>query len=104
MMSGGGLCCNGLAKQLLVVRMGADPEPDETVSTFHCHRAIAASHARRPETPDFLEMQRWILRIVFEVFVGVIRELPDILRQRPVADPEVRGRMMVQRGVVFPVA
>lgn len=99
-----GLRCNGLAKQLFVVRMGADPEPDETVSTFHRYGAIAASHARRPETPDFLEMQRRILWISFEVLVGLIRELPDILRQRPVADPEVRGCMMVQRGVVFPAA
>ncbi len=80
MMSVTGSRCHGLAKQLLVVRMGADPEADETVSTFHCHCAIAASHTRRLETPDFLKMQRWILRILFKVFVGSIRKLSDILR------------------------
>ena len=95
---------DGLAEQLVVVSVGADPEPDKTVSALHRHCAIAASHARRPETPDFLEMKRWILRILLEMFVGLIRELADLLRQRPVTDPEVRGRMMFQRGVVFPVA
>ena len=95
---------DGLAEQLIVVNVGADPEPDETVSAFHRHCAIAAFHARRPETPDFLEMKRWILRILLEMFVGLIRELADVLRQRPVTDPEVRGRMMFQRGVVFPAA
>ncbi len=95
---------DGLAEQLIVVSVGADPEPDETVSAFHRHCAITASHARRPETPDFLEMKRWILRILLEMFVGLIRELADVLRQSPVTDPEVRGRMMFQRGVVFPAA
>ena len=95
---------DGLAEQLIVVSVGADPEPDETVSAFHRHCAIAASHARRPETPDFLEVKRWILRILLEMFVGLIRELAGVLRQRPVTDPEVRGRMMFQRGVVFPAA
>ena len=95
---------DGLAEQLIVVSVGADPEPDETVSAFHRHCAIAASHARRPETPDFLEMKRWILRILLEMFVGLIRELADVLRQRPVKDPEIRGSMMFQRGVFFPAA
>ena len=95
---------DGLAEQLIVVSVGADPEPDETVSAFHRHCAIAAFHARRPETPDFLEMKRWILRILLEMFVGLIRELADVLRQRPVTDPEIRRRMMFQRGVVFPAA
>jgi hypothetical protein len=49
-------------------------------------------------------MKRWILRILLEMFVGLIRELADVLRQRPVTDPEVWGRMMFQRGVVFPAA
>ena len=95
---------DGLAEQLIVVSVGADPEPDETDSAFHCDCAIAASHARRPETPDLLEMKRWVTRTLFETDVGLIRELPDVLRQRPVTDPEVRGRMMFQRGVVFPAA
>ena len=95
---------DGSAEQLIVVSVGADPEPDEPVSAFHCDCAIAASHARRPETPDFLEMKRWILRILLEMLVGLIRELAGVLRQRPVTDPEVRGRMMFQRGVVFPAA
>ncbi len=60
--------------------------------------------AKQLQALDLLETQRWILRILFKVFVGLIRKFPDILRQRPVAGPEVRGRMMVQRGVVFPAA
>ena len=93
---------DGLAEQLIVVSVGANPKPDEIVSAFHRDCAIAASHARRPETPDFLEMKRWIMRILLEMFVGLIRELAGVLRQRPVTGPEVRGCMMFQRGVVFP--
>ncbi len=97
-------CNRGLAEQLIVVSVSADPEPHETISAFHSHCAIATSHARGPEATDFLEMKRWVLWILLEMFVGLIRELPDVLRQRPVTDPEVRGRMMFQRGVVFPAA
>ena len=36
----------GLAEQLVVLGVRADPEPHETVSALHCDRAIVASHAR----------------------------------------------------------
>jgi hypothetical protein len=42
-----------------------------------------------------------MLRIVFEVVVGVIRERQDLLRQRSVADPEVQGHMMGFRVASF---
>ena len=95
---------DGLAEQLIVVSVGADPEPDETVSAFNRHCAIATAHARRPETPDFLEMKRWILLILLEMFVGLICELADVLGQRPVTNLEIWGRTVLQRGVVFPAA
>ena len=48
---------DGSGEQLILVSVGADPEPDKTVSAFHRHCAMAASHAHTPETPDLLEMK-----------------------------------------------
>ena len=52
---------DGSGEQLILVSVGADPEPDKTVSAFHRHCAMAASHAHTPETPDLLEMKLMVV-------------------------------------------
>ena len=52
---------NGSGEQLILVSVGADPEPDKTVCAFHRHCAIAASHAHTPETPNLLEIKLMVV-------------------------------------------
>ena len=58
----------------------------------------------RPYAPDLLEVERRVTWILFETVVGVVREFLDVLWQGPIARPEGRGRVVSQRGLVFPVA
>ena len=96
---------NGLfAKQPIVFRMGADPEPHEAVRRFDCERAIVTPDPSRPEPSDLLELKGGIPRILLEVLVGLIRDLLNRRWQRSVAGPESGGRVMVQSRVVLPAA
>ena len=93
-----------LAEQLVVIRMGADPEPHEAVRGLDGQGAILPTNPSRPEAPNLLEMERRVPWVVLEVGVGCVREVLGRLRQGPVACPEIRGCMVRQRGVVFPAA
>ena len=93
-----------LAEQVVVVGMGADPEPHEVVRGLDGQGAILAPNPGRPEAPNLLEMERRVTWVLLEARVRCVRELLDLLRQGPVACPEIRGRMVGQRGVVFPAA
>lgn len=45
-----------------------------------------------------------MLRIPLEMLVRLIRELLNVLRQRPITGPIVWSRVVIQRGVDFPDA
>jgi len=53
----------GLAHQLVIVSMAADPEPQNAISNVHTQRAAMETNADRPKTPGFFEVQRWMVRI-----------------------------------------
>jgi hypothetical protein len=44
-----------LAKQAIVVRMAADPEPDESVWCVDGQGSVMGTDPRRPEPADLLE-------------------------------------------------
>lgn len=53
----------GLAHQLVIVGMAADPEPQNAISNDHTQRAVMEANADRPKTPGFFEVQRWMVRV-----------------------------------------
>ena len=92
-----------LAKQPIVVGMTANPEPNQPVRRFDREGAIVSADTSRPEPADLLEVERGVPRILLQASVRLIREIPNLLRQRSVQRPEVRGSVMDQIGVVLPL-
>jgi len=80
--------------------MRANPESHEPVCGLDGQRAILRTDPRRPESPNLLEMERRVTWVLVETSVGCVRELLDLLRQGPVARPEIRRCVVSQRGVV----
>ena len=93
-----------LAKQPIVVGMAANPEPNEPVWRFGRKCAVVSSHSSRPERADLLEVKRRVPRILFQVSIRLIGEIPNLGRQGPIQRPEVGRGVMSQRGVVLPAA
>lgn len=46
----------GLANQLVILCMSADPEPDDAISRINSHRSILDSDSGRPEPTHLLKM------------------------------------------------
>jgi hypothetical protein len=46
-----------LAEQPIVVGMGADPKPHQSVCRFDRERAVVSPDPSRPEATDLLEME-----------------------------------------------
>src|SRR5580700_4034012 len=79
-----------LSNHCIIIRMRADPEPDQIAVGFDCQCTIAQPHAHRPEPPNLLELQGGMLWISLEqliVFVGedthLLGELFVILPKGP---------------------
>ncbi len=90
------------AEQSVVVGVGADPEPDETVINLDREGAVTAPYPSRPDSTRFLETQRGVTRILLDTLEGLIGEPLDLWRQAPIRCPELRRGVMSQRGVVLP--
>jgi hypothetical protein len=93
-----------LAKQPIVVGMTANPKPDQAVRCFHREGAIVSADTGRPEPADFLEVKGGVPWILLQACVRLIGEIANLLRQRLVQRPKVRGSVMGQSGVVLPAA
>ena len=64
-----------LAEQLVVLSMGPDPEPHQTVGRFHGKRSMMRTYTGRPEAPNLLDAKRWMPRISLQVRERSLREL-----------------------------
>lgn len=73
-----------LAKQPIVVGMAANPEPDEPVRRFDREGAVVSADPSRPEPPNLLEVKRGMPRILVQVRVGLIGEIPNLRWQSSV--------------------
>ena len=75
------LCAVGwmrlLAKQPVVVGMGADPEPHEPVGRFDGEGAVVTPDSGRPEAADLLEVKRGMTRVLLQSRVRLVGELLD---------------------------
>ena len=70
---------NGLfAKQAIVVRVAADPEPHEGIGRFDCERAIVTADPSGPKASNLLELKRGIPGILLETLVCLIGELLNL--------------------------
>ena len=85
-----------LAKQPIVVGMGADPEPQHAIGHVDGQRAIMRPHSYRVKTTCAFEMERRMSRIGFEDFELLVGQDTNPLWQRIVASPEGRCGMVNQ--------
>jgi len=73
-------CVRSLAKQPVVIGMGADPEPHEPVFRFHGQGAVVGSNPSRPEATDLFEVERRVPRVLLQARVCLVGEILDVRR------------------------
>ena len=76
--------------------MRSDPEPEYAIRDVYGERAVMNPHADRVEALHALEAERRMLWIRFQQRELLIRELPDYTRERLIALPETRRRVVRQ--------
>ncbi len=69
-----------LAKQPIVVGVGADPKPHETVCRVDRQSAVVSTDPNGPEAADLLEVKRWMPRVLLQMGVRLIGEVLNIRR------------------------
>ena len=94
----------GLANQLVVFRVRADPEPNDTVLSRYSYSSVLETNTGRPEAADFFEMQRRMLGVRLQQFEGFAGLFTDRSRKGVIAGPEIRRGVMYQIFVDFPAA
>src|SRR5262249_4057247 len=78
----------------VIVRMRADPEPQESVVDLDGERPIVSANPYRPEMSDFLEMEGGVLRVLLQEGVVLVGQCASALRQPSVSLPEWRAGEM----------
>ena len=68
------------AKESVVFAVMPNPEPDNIGAVLHGSGSIVNADTNRPHPPDFLEVQRWMPRVVLEQFVICVGKLLNLLR------------------------
>jgi hypothetical protein len=51
------------AQALVILSVRANPEPDKAIGGLDGNCTVMQTNARRPESADFLEMERWLLGV-----------------------------------------
>jgi len=93
-----------LADQLVVLGVWTDPKPHDPVRGLDGNSTMMSADPRGPEAADFLEMERWISRIPFQLLEAPIREALNRNGKRAIALPELRRCVVTQSLVVVPDA
>ena len=91
-----------LPDQAVVLRVSADPEPDDSIIAFDSERAVRCADPDGPKLPNLLEMERWVPRIGREKFELFARELLYRLGKLGQTSPEAFRGGMPQRSRVSP--
>ena len=63
-----------------ILVMPTDPDPGEAVLMFDRQRAVVEGHTNRPQLTDFLELQRWMVRVRLQEGVALVGKAADIIR------------------------
>ena len=85
-----------LCDDAIVLRVRADPEPQEPVRGIHCEGTVVNTDTRRMKAPDALEMQRRMSRVCLQQLELLVRESLGGGRQQIVARPETGRGVMSQ--------
>jgi hypothetical protein len=75
-------------QQLVVIGVGADPEPDDTVFAGSSEGPMAPTDSDGPELANLLQVKRRMLGVGFQKSKVFIGEGADGLRKAPVMTPE----------------
>lgn len=96
----GGLCST---KKTIVLCMGSDPEPDHLGAILYCQRPVMQPDTHGPQMPQFLEVQRRMVRILVQRRVATIRELLHLRGQSVVTSSEAGlARCLIDRCSALP--
>ena len=71
-------------EQPFILRMGADPEPNDRVTLANAHGSIAECHASRENRFGWVhlpEPKTWVARVLLEELIGVSSLLVDLRRE-----------------------
>jgi len=85
-----------LGDDAIVVRMGADPEPQYAIRDIDRQGTIVSAYARRMEAPNALEMQRRVAGVRLEELKLLVRKNAHGLWQGLVASPVARCCVVIQ--------
>ena len=85
-----------LGDDTIVLRMGADPEPEHAILHVDRQGTIVSADARRMKATDAFEMQRRMAGIRFEELKLLVSENANGLWQCSVASREARCRVVIQ--------
>ena len=83
-----------LVNQLVIIRVRADPEPEQSVFGFDRQRAVPQADADGPVAPDLLQLQRGMARVFLEERVIFVGSSADGGGQVAIGFPEGRARKM----------
>ena len=67
-----------LSEKLVILSMCSNPKPDRAFGTVYGQRTIVRAHTGRPKASDLLEAHGWILRVLLEMVVSLIRQPADV--------------------------
>ena len=68
-----------LAEQLIVIGVGPNPEPQESVLRLVSYGSMMEAYSRRPVVTYLPETERWIARILLEPIESLMSEFSDVL-------------------------
>ena len=68
------LATAGLADDFVVLAMGSNPNPENSVLNLSTERAVVRSNSNRPHLTETFEMQRWMLGIALQEKIVLVRE------------------------------
>jgi hypothetical protein len=92
------------ANQMVVFRMGSDPEPEYSVRCIYSQRSMMQACPHRPEPADLLEMERWMLWVCLQQTECFVGECPNRDCKCTIASPEGGRGVMVHSFVERPAA
>ena len=90
------------AKNLVVLRVASDPEPENPFRNLQAKRTVMKPHSDRAVLADLLEVQGGMGRICLEQVTTRIRQLLNLPGQLAIAGPKVGRGEVLQSSFVLP--
>lgn len=87
-----------LANEAIILRVAADPEPEATIWDLDRERTVVRADAHRAEPTNRLEVQGRMARVLLEEREVLVGEGAGVGGESVVERPELRRRVVDQRG------